>query len=554
LVDQKTFQQSEYSMKPIYTIIGIASQLGLSISGLSAQQKKMNVLFIAVDDFKPEIGCYGNKIIKTPNIDKLAQNGTVFLSNYCQQSVSGPTRASLLTGKRPDYTGVWDLKTRMRDVNPDILSLPQYFISQGYETAGVGKIYDPRCVDKALDEPSWSIPYYKNSNDYFPASTGEPALGQYQLPETKALVEKLTTEAQAKGMKGKELREYVQNSIKPSVENADVPDNAYEDGANTLHAKDIMAQLSKGTKPFFLAVGIHKPHLPFTAPKKYWDLYKRTDMPIAAFQKHALNSPDYAYTNSGELRAYSDIPALCSFTDQQTDIGLPVNKQQELIHGYYACVSYTDALVGQLLHSLDSLGLRENTIIVIWGDHGWHLGDHDLWTKHTDFENATHAPLIITAPGFKGNKSKSMIEFVDIFPTLCDLTGLPTPKNLDGVSLIPIMKNPEFSVKKYSISQYPRSEKSTKLKAVGFPDGRVMGYSLRTERYRITMWMAKSFRSNLPYDESALASIELYDYQKDPLETVNVYNSKEYVSVAKDMKANMLEFFKNQRNKLIDAK
>jgi iduronate 2-sulfatase len=536
-------------MKPILNKLALTALAGFSIYGVTAQQKKMNVLFIAIDDFKPELGCYGNKIIKTPNIDKLAQNGTVFLNNYCQQSVSGPTRASLMTGKRPDYTGIYNMSTLMRDVNPTILTLPQYFISQGFETAGIGKIYDPRCVDKDIDLPSWSIPFYKESKEYFPTALGEPALGQYQLPETKALILKLTAEAKDKGMKGKELREYVQNTVKPSMENADVPDNAYEDGANTLHAEAIMAQLAKGNKPFFLAVGIHKPHLPFTAPKKYWDLYKREEMPVAAFQKHALNSPEYAYTNSGELRAFSDIPALTTFSDQTMDIGLPIYKQQELIHGYYACASYSDALVGQLLHSLDSIGLRDNTIIVLWGDHGWHLGDHDLWTKHTDFEQATHAPLIISVPNMKGNKTLSMSEFVDIFPTLCDLTGIPTPKNLDGESLMPVMKNPEMKVKKYSISQYPRSQKSTKLKELGYADGKVMGYSLRTNRYRITMWITNNLRDNKPFDESAVTATELYDYQKDPLETINVYNSKEYVAVAKEMKANMLEFFKAQQMK-----
>ena len=536
-------------MKKVIKSLGIATQIGLSISGVSAQQKKMNVLFIVIDDFKPELGCYGDNIIKTPNIDQLSQHGTVFLNNYCQQSVSGPTRASLMTGKRPDYTGIYNMATKMRDINPDILTMPQYFISRGYETAGIGKVYDPRCVDKDLDAPSWSIPFYNNSSEYFSASTGEPALGQYQLPATKALVEKKTKEAIEKGMKGKELREYVQNTIKPSLECADVPDNAYEDGANVLHAKDILAQLSKDNKPFFFAVGIHKPHLPFSAPKKYWDLYKREDMPVAKFQKHALNSPEYAYHNSGELRAFDDIPPLSSFSDQTMDIGLPLDKQRELIHGYYACASYSDALVGQLLHSLDSLGLRENTIIVLWGDHGWHLGDHDLWTKHTDFEEATHAPLIISTPKMQGNKSFSMSEFVDVFPTLCDLTGIPIPQNLDGVSLAPVMKNPDTKVKQYSVSQYPRSEKSTKLKEAGYKDGKVMGYSLRTERYRITMWITGGFRSGSPFDDALVTATELYDYQKDPLETINVYKSKEYASVAKEMKGYMLEFFKSQRKK-----
>ena len=205
-------------------------------------QNRPNILFIAVDDLKPILGCYGDKLVKTPNIDRLAKRGTVFMQNYCQQAVSGPTRASLMTGMRPDYTKVWDLKTKMRDVNPGIMSLPQYFISQGYSTQGIGKIYDPRCVDDALDQPSWSVPYYKRSDKYISTITGKPE-GQYQLPETKALFVKYTKEGEAKGLKGKDLTDYVAKFIKPSVECVDVPDNAYNDGSNALYAKAILAKL-----------------------------------------------------------------------------------------------------------------------------------------------------------------------------------------------------------------------------------------------------------------------------------------------------------------------
>jgi iduronate 2-sulfatase len=226
--------------------------LSLALPFLGSQtvpaQKKPNVLFIAVDDLKPVLGCYGDKLIKTPNIDRLAKRGTVFMQNYCQQAVSGPTRASLMTGMRPDYTRVWDLKTKMRDVHPDIHSLPQYLISQGYSTQGIGKIYDPRCVDDDLDKPSWSIPYYKKSDKYFSKITGKPE-GQYQLPATKALFVKYTKEGETKGLKGKGLNDYVAKFVKPSVECADVPDDAYNDGSNALYAKAILCSRFQQTSP-----------------------------------------------------------------------------------------------------------------------------------------------------------------------------------------------------------------------------------------------------------------------------------------------------------------
>ena len=507
-----------------------------------------NILFIAVDDLKPILGCYGDKLVKTPNIDRLAARGTVFMQNYCQQAVCGPTRASLMTGMRPDYTKVWDLKTRMRDVNPDILSLPQYLIRQGYSTQGIGKIYDPRCVDADLDKPSWSVPYYKKSDKYLSKKTGTPE-GQYQLPETKALFRKYAAEGSARGLKGKELNDYVQKFVKPSVECADVPDNAYTDGANALHAKDILTQLAKGGKPFFFAVGFSKPHLPFVAPKKYWDLYKRDEMPLAPFQQKAKNGPELAYHTAAELYAYSDIPPIASFSDQKVGLDLPIEKQKELIHGYYAATSYTDAQVGILLDALDSLGLAENTIIVLWGDHGWHLGDHNLWCKHTNFEQATHAPLLISAPGIKPSKTKSTSEFIDIFPTLCELTGVAIPKHLDGKSLVPVMKNPEISVQEFAVSQYPRSRNKLDTERLGWSDGQFMGYSIRTAQYRYTIWLKNNFRSNQPFRKELVVASELYDYENDPNETINVVSEKKYAAISNDLNNKMLDFLKSQEEK-----
>jgi len=517
---------------------------------IAQKKEKPNVLFIAIDDLKPILGCYGNKIIKTPNIDRLANMGTVFLNNYCQQAVCGPTRASLMTGKRPDYTKVWDLKTTMRSINPDIVSIPQYFASQGYSTQGIGKVYDPRCVDKKIDEPSWTVPYYKTDLNYYAEEFGEPALGRYQLPETKALAEKYVNEALAQGMKKSEAIEYAMKKIKPSTECVDVPDNAYNDGANILQAKDILKDLSKSSIPFFFAVGIAKPHLPFVAPKKYWDLYSREEMPIEKYQDKPKNAVDVAFHNAGEIRAYTDIAPLTSFSDMKDfGLSLPLDKQKELIHGYYAAISYTDAQVGILLNTLDELGLTKNTIIVLWGDHGWHLGDHNLWCKHTNFEQATHAPLIISSPTIKSGKTKSQTEFIDIFPTLCDLAGLPVPTYLDGKSLMPIMKNNNETIKEFSVSQYPRSGGDPETERLGYAGAKVMGYSIRTSKYRYTVWMGNNFRSSQKFDKSLIIGEELYDYINDPQETDNVVNEKKYNSISSDLKNKMLEYFKTQEVK-----
>lgn len=508
-----------------------------------------NVLFIAVDDLKPILGCYGDKLAKTPNIDRIAKTGTVFMTNYCQQAVSGPTRASLMTGMRPDYTKIWDLKTLMRDVNPDIVSLPQYLIKQGYSTQGIGKVYDPRCVDKDLDKPSWSVPYYKKSDEYNSKVTGLAEMN-YQLPATKALIRKYRAEGQGKGLKGTELNDYIQKRVKPSVECADVPDNAYNDGANALESKQILINLSKSKKPFFFAVGFAKPHLPFVAPKKYWDMYKRDEMPVAPFQQKSKNGPEIAYHRSSELLMYSDIPDLASFTDQKVGVNLPLDKQKELIHGYYAATSYTDAQVGILLHTLDSLGLLKNTIVILWGDHGWHLGDHNLWCKHTNFEQATHAPLLISAPWIKPSKTTSPSEFIDIFPTICELTGVPVPEYLDGKSLVPVMNDPKKIIKDFAISQYPRTNNKEESERLGFSDGEYMGYSLRTERYRYTIWLKNGFRSNKTFNKDLVLASELYDYEKDPNETINVAGEKAYAMVYSDLNNKMVHFMELQAKKL----
>jgi arylsulfatase A-like enzyme len=528
--------------------VHLATALLLVSQAFAQTYSKPNVVFIAVDDLKPVLGCYGNKLVKSPNIDRLAKMGTVFMSNYCQQAVCGPTRASLMTGMRPDYTKIWDLKTRMRDMNPDIMTIPQHFASQGYVTSGVGKIFHPTCVDKEFDKQSWTIPFIVAGEDAYADDENGGGSATYKNPETIALVAKYTKEAEAKGMKKKEVKEYVVSKIKPSSESIDVPDNAYEDGVNALIAKDQLAKLAKSKKPFFFAVGFHKPHLPFVSPKKYWDMYNRADMPIAEFQEHAANSPEIAYHKSGELRNYTDIPEFATRSESTLNIGLTLEKQKELVHGYYAAVSYTDAQVGILLDQMEALGLMKNTVIILWGDHGWHLGDHDLWEKHSNFEQDTRTPMIIVSPEIKPSKTKAMSEYVDIFPTLCDLSKIPTPLRLDGKSLVPLMMDKKASVKEYAVSQYPRTLKSDDSKKAGFKERNLMGYALRTAQYRYIIWMNK-FTSKEPFDASKVYAKELYDYKKDPLEKVSVIGDKDYEAVEKEMHGKMLDFFKAQAKK-----
>ena len=268
-------------------------------------------------------------------------------------------------------------------------------------------------------------------------------------------------------------------------------------------------------------------------------------MPLASFQEHSKNGPLIAYHQSGELRNYLDIPEFASLPADSLRIGLKLEKQKELIHGYYAAVSYLDAQVGVLLNTLESLGTLNKTIIVLWGDHGWHLGDHDLWHKHTNFEEATRAPLIIAGPGIKSGKTNSLSEFVDVFPTICDLAGVPIPNKLDGISLRPLMLNNIAKVNDYSISQYPRKLKKLEMIKKGYTDSKMMGYSLRTDKYRYTIWM-NNFTSKQPFNESQVYASEMYDYVNDPLEKVNVVNDKNYADISKDMKSKMLAYFKNE--------
>lgn len=458
--------------------------------GAEHPNARPNVLFIAFDDLKPLLGCYGDTKVKTPNIDRLAESGMVFLNNQCQQAVCGPTRASLLTGLRPDTTQIWDLKTRMRDILPDVVTLPQYFKQNGYQTVGMGKIFDGRCCDGwgTQDVISWSKPARNGTAPLY----AEPGKSGSRLdPGTNR-----------KGL------------TRPATECADVPDTAYRDGQLSQMAVEELKLLAAQDEPFFLAVGFLKPHLPFTAPQRYWELYQRSDFALPEYQKPARNGPAIAYHNSEELRnGYTDIP---------TEGPIPEEKQLELLHGYYATVSFVDAQLGKVLDALDELGLADNTIVLLWGDHGFHLGDHNMYCKHSNFEQATRAPLIVRAPGkLSGASTVSPTEFLDIFPTLCELAGLDIPAPLQGTSLLPLLDGSKKAVKEMARSQYPRSRG-------GKP---VMGYAYRSQRYRYVKWIQMNFRRGAR--TGPVVARELYDYQEDPDETVNVVDDKAYQKIVK---------------------
>ncbi|MBL6829321.1 MAG: sulfatase [Puniceicoccaceae bacterium] len=489
---------------------------GLCFASSLYASDKPNILFIAIDDLKPTIGAYGNEV-PTPSIDRISNAGTTFLNAHCQQAVCGPSRASIMTGRRPDYTRVWDLKTMIRDIRPDIVTMPQHFKDNGYTSIGMGKIYDPRSVDKGADTVSWSEPFGQTWTLDYNETAGKPT-AHYQDPRIHEMVK-------ASGKTGwNAVNKYLfAKNAWPVAEAIDVPDDAYDDGAIAKGAVEALQTLSKQDAPFFLAVGFKKPHLPFVAPKKYWDQFDRSQIELAPYQSLAEGSPWYAAHNSEELRSYNGVPA-------EGDI--PEEVQRILIHGYYACVAYIDAQIGMILDELEAQGLADNTIIVLWGDHGWHLGDHGLWCKHTNFEQATRVPFIIRAPGkTAGNLTQTPAELTDLFPTLCDLAGIDTPATLDGVSLTAALDSPDTDPRDYAISQWQR--------------GKMMGYALRNKRYRYVAWYATGDQGYATADMTPDAT-ELYDYEIDPLETRSLVKDETYSEVAAELSAQLTDFLKTQ--------
>lgn len=456
----------------------------------AAQAPRMNVLFIAVDDLRPQLGCYGDPVVKSPCIDRLARSGLVFNRAYCQQAVCSPSRTSLLTGLRPDTTRIYDLNTHFRKTVPNAVTLPEHFRKNGYHTQSLGKIYHAD-----LDDPqSWSVPYWMPERRFPTYATEENLL----LVKMKTKQMRIKGEPRADEILEEDPKTHAtlkikrhQRALGRAWEIAEVPDNALPDGQVADHAVEVLRTVKDSA--FFLAVGFFKPHLPFVAPKKYYDLYPPEAIKIASNPDPPTDAPDLAMSDWGELRHYEGIPKKGP---------LPEETARQLIRGYRAATSYTDAQIGRVLDELDRLGLRERTLIVLWGDHGWHLGEHGLWCKHTNFEEATRSLLILSVPGCPkatGVHTDALVEFVDIYPTLSELCGLPRPEGLEGLSMAPLLNDPNRAWKKAAFSQFPRRK--------------TMGHSVRTDRFRYTEWA-------VPGQEPV--GVELYDHQVDPGENRNI--------------------------------
>ncbi len=467
--------------------------------------KRPNILFIAVDDLRPSLGCYGDPIAKSPHIDRLAKSGMVFNRAYCQQAVCSPSRTSLMTGRRPDTTRVFDLKTHFRQAIPNVVTLPQLFKQQGYHTQSVGKIYHGIATypfgSQLDDPPSWSMPGYV------------PQLHFYHSPRGMQIAKEWYA------IHGKRAKKRYPNvkfhSWKDAVirglpwEAPDVPDSEVIDGRIATRAIKVLNE--RKDEPFFLAVGFLKPHVPFIAPKKYFDMYPLESIPSVNNPFFPKGAPKFAGLNSSEMRVYYGIPKRGRIADEL--------EARKLYRAYYACVSYVDAQVGRLLAELDQLKIRDNTVVILWGDHGYHLGENGFWCKQTNFELSARAPLIISVPGQQnaGSKTDALVEFVDIYPSLAELCNLPLPDGLEGTSFTPLLENPRRPWKTAAFSQYPR-----KIGGVG----QVMGRSIRTDRYRFTEWAqsAKNFRV-----------LELYDHKLDPEENENVADRPENADLIKQL-------------------
>jgi len=440
----------------------VLAGLGFSPLAAALAQRKQspNVLFLAVDDLNTRLGCYGWDVVKSPNIDALARRGVRFERAYCQYPLCNPTRTSLLTGRRPPATQVFDNNRWLRHAMPDVVTLPQHFRENGYLTAQTGKIYHGGLDD----DRAWLI----GGTPYAPRKP--------RTPEETAQRERQADRYLALDGDGEDQPDY----------------------RTATRAVGLLEQFAKdSSKPFFLAVGFVKPHVPFLAPKKYFDLYDPAGIPLP---KDFASSP------------VSTGPAFRPNFDIFIKRDASPEEARRMIAAYYAATSFMDAQLGRVTAALEQLGLRDNTVVLLFGDHGFHLGEKGMWSKMTLFEPAVRAPLLVAAPGVAaaGKASPRPVEFVDIYPTLADLCGLPPPKGVQGRSLVPLLKNPSAAWDKPAFSYLRR--------------GQVLGASVRTERYRYTEW-----------DEGRQGA-ELYDYQTDPGEDRNLSSDPKHAKTVAELK------------------
>ena len=477
----------------------IALILGFALSALVADAAApRNVLFIAVDDLRPTLGCYGDEVAVTPHLDALAQRGTTFLRAYCQQSVCNASRASIMTGRRPDTTKVYDLKTHFRTALPEVMTLPQQFREAGYRSLAVGKVYHGakgHAFGNGIDdERSWS------EAGWFP----QPNF--YHTEEGIDIAEKWFAGRRASMAKTYPHLAEPDASWKDAIirglpwEAPDVADEALADGQIASKGIEHLRAVAKSGEGFFLAIGFLKPHVPFVAPKRYYDLYPEGSIPPVTNGYYPKDSPAFAHLDSAEIRVYYGMPR---------KRGQPIADEKltnEMRRAYYACTSYIDAQVGRLVAALDELGLRDDTVICFWGDHGYHLGENNLWCKRNNYELSCRVPMIIEVPGqqHRGGRTNALVELVDVLPTLTEACGLPADPGVEGDSLLPLMNDPNREWKSAAFSQYPRVLKE---------HGKVMGTSMRTARWRFTEWLS---------EDGKFRQVELYDLKNDPQGNANL--------------------------------
>lgn len=447
--------------------------LSAAITSSCSKEPKMNVLFISVDDMNNDLGCFGHPFVKSPNIDRLASKGMVFANSYCQFPLCSPSRSSILTGLRPDKTRVFDLAYHFRQDLPDIQTLPQMFIRNGYYVARVGKMY-----------------HYGNPGD----------IGTNGLDDKVSWMERINPAGRDKTSLELDIINYTPNRGLGSSMSfySDTAGNDFEHTDGKVASETIKLLSEHKDEPFFIAAGFYKPHCPWITPSKYFDLYKPGQMKLPVI------SPE-------TKKAYPQ-QALAS-TNPWPYFGITEDQALECKLAYYATISFVDAQIGRLLDAVDSLGLADNTVIVFWSDHGYHLGEHGLWFKQSCFEESAKSPLIISVPGLKtaGQICRRTVELVDIYPTLAELTGLKPPAGLEGFSLKRLLKNPVASWKHPAYTQVQR--------------GKIPGHSVRTEKWRYTEWGLGETGS------------ELYDELNDPHELNNLAGNPEYADIIKEMKA-----------------
>lgn len=457
---------------------------------MAAEKAKQNVLFIVADDFRAELASYGSSA-RTPNLDRMAARSVQFDRAYCQQAVCNPSRSSFLTGRRPDTLRIWNNSTHFRELNPEVTTIPLWFKEHGYTSRCVGKIFHNWHTKEHGDPRSWSAPeflYYANHGDDKPEVAG-------------ALPPNLATLCDWN---------YGNTTI---CECRDVPDEAYYDGRVAAEAVKVLGEVKD--KPFFLAVGFWKPHAPFNAPKKYWDLYQREKIPPLD-PRRPQGAPDIAFHPSTEV--------LGPVAKQK-----PLTPEQiaEMRHGYFANISFMDAQLGKVLDALDRSGVADRTAIVFVADHGYHIGEHTLWGKTSNFEYDARVPFFISPSDRRnaGKRTGSLVELVDLFPTLVDLCGLPQPAALEGVSLVPVLDDPAKSVKPAAFTQHPRPAYYDREPS---KQPTAMGCSVRTGRVRYTEWRG--------WITGEVVARELYDNAQEPAELRNAVDDQSLVEALDEAK------------------